>query len=706
MRVYCLLLIFGLLLALPVAAEPAAPIVMQPADVRLLIDVSGSMKRTDPQNLRKPAMELLVKLLPDGSRAGVWRFGESVTRLVSHGVVDREWRVSAARSANEINSSALFTNIGAALEQATYDLGQTDSRFRNNIILLTDGMVDIEANAEVNTRERERILNELLPRVQQAGYVVHTIALSNEADKGLMAQLALATDGVFATAEDADQLMSVFLRIFDQAVPMERLPLENNRFLVDAAVEEFTALIFRKPQAQKTELISPEGKKYTTDNAKAGVVWHKTASYDLITVVKPMGGEWQINAELDPDNRVTVVSNLKLQIAALKNNIEVSQPLELLFSFQEDDATVIDPRFLQLLDMDVIVTRGRDGKQWQIPLVNTVPPIDGIYNHPLELFRETGQYTVQLLIDGKTFKREFKHQVTVGSPFSISMERVLHKNQVAYRLSVSADDQRVDSSKTAIVAQIKNSSGASSLQNFALGKDGIWQLFVTPDVAARYSVGLQVSGLRRDGESVKEILPTQYFTYPDKDDPVPIDGWREEQVEPDIEKPTVIAEPVPEPVEPPLVENKEVNEPKDDVVETTPPSSSNKWIMYVSIGLAHVLVFGLGFLAYRLILGKKAKTETDELEETLNTDVQKIVEKKQPVAAQPQQPSMQEVAEPDNVIDLSDDNAVTDIDINSGDTASDTNTTSNDFDDFLAESELSSGEDDSEPENTDNEKDV
>ena len=41
------------------------------ADVRLLIDVSGSMKLNDPANLRQPAIDLLVKLLPEGSKAGV-----------------------------------------------------------------------------------------------------------------------------------------------------------------------------------------------------------------------------------------------------------------------------------------------------------------------------------------------------------------------------------------------------------------------------------------------------------------------------------------------------------------------------------------------------------------------------------------------------------------------------------------------------------
>ena len=47
-----------------------------------MIDISGSMKQTDPQNLRKPAMDLIVRLLPDKSRAGVWTFGNTVNMLM------------------------------------------------------------------------------------------------------------------------------------------------------------------------------------------------------------------------------------------------------------------------------------------------------------------------------------------------------------------------------------------------------------------------------------------------------------------------------------------------------------------------------------------------------------------------------------------------------------------------------------------------
>ena len=56
-------------------AEAQQPIVGRP-DVRILIDISGSMKQSDPTNLRAPALELIVQLLPPGSKAGVWLFGD------------------------------------------------------------------------------------------------------------------------------------------------------------------------------------------------------------------------------------------------------------------------------------------------------------------------------------------------------------------------------------------------------------------------------------------------------------------------------------------------------------------------------------------------------------------------------------------------------------------------------------------------------
>ena len=49
------------------------PIVVSanPTDVRVLVDVSGSMKKADPKAVRGPATALLATLLPDQSQAAI-----------------------------------------------------------------------------------------------------------------------------------------------------------------------------------------------------------------------------------------------------------------------------------------------------------------------------------------------------------------------------------------------------------------------------------------------------------------------------------------------------------------------------------------------------------------------------------------------------------------------------------------------------------
>ena len=59
-----------------------------------------------------------------------------------------------------------------------------------------------------------RIVDQVLPRFEKAGYTIHTIALSDNADTELLNKLALSTDGIAAVAKSADDLMKIFLKAF------------------------------------------------------------------------------------------------------------------------------------------------------------------------------------------------------------------------------------------------------------------------------------------------------------------------------------------------------------------------------------------------------------------------------------------------------------------------------------------------------------
>jgi uncharacterized protein (TIGR03503 family) len=572
-----------------------------PADVRVIIDISGSMKKTDPENLRKPAVDLIVRLLPDASKAGLWTFGQSVNMLMPHRVVDPQWRSEGAQKAATINSVAMFTNIGAALEKATEDFATPAQDYRRNIILLTDGVVDISKEAVVNLNERKRVLTELLPRLKASDYRIHTIALSGDADQELMKKLSIATDGIFEVADTADELMSTFLRIFDQAVPAERVPLDENGFLVDASIQEFTALIFRRAEVPATIIVAPDGKEYSGTDPQNNVNWYRTSKYDLITVQQPVPGQWKVKTDMAPNSRVTVVSNLQLVVAPLKSNIKSNQALDLAYSFQENGQTITNKDFLDLLTGKALVSNQASHEVTEIDLA-TAASADGIFQHSLNGFGNEGEYDVTVVIDGKTFKREFVHHVNItDSAFKLEKRVDEADGKKTYMYTLTADLETVDVDKTKVTAVIKNSKDNNlERQLNTIGKDH-WEFSFTPVQVARYDIVLQVEGMQIDGSPLTETIKADQFYFPDEASVLAAEQPVSEASSSVASEPAAAADPATE------------KEPEAE-------EESDNLLLYISIGIGNLLVLVLGYVAYRLIAGKGNKDELAEIEKTLATD--------------------------------------------------------------------------------------
>ena len=253
-------------------------------DVRVLIDISGSMKKNDPQNLRVPALKLVTQLLPEGTKAGVWTFGEFVNMLVPSGEVNQAWKAKAKGAAKAINSSGKYTNIEGVLKDSTWDWNKPDPKTSRHIIFLTDGMLDMSKDEAVDQAARGRILGEMLTRMKNNGVIIHTVALSGEADKPFLRQLSAATSGRYEEVGSAAELERVFLRMFEKAVPVESLPLVGNKVLVDNSVNELTMLVFRKEGVKSASLKMPDGKEIDPQNKPDGVQWQREDRYDLITI--------------------------------------------------------------------------------------------------------------------------------------------------------------------------------------------------------------------------------------------------------------------------------------------------------------------------------------------------------------------------------------------------------------------------------------
>ena len=323
------------------------------SDVRIIIDVSGSMKSNDPDNLRRSALKLVTQLLPEGAEASVWTFGQYANMLVKQGKVDQRWKDQAYKAAQEIHSRGLFTNIETVLKESSWDWREPDAGERRNIIFLTDGLVDVSKNGAESEASRDRILKKLLPRLRDAGVTINTIALSDEADRGFLKQLAATTKGWHEDVRSADQLERVFLKLFDKAVPTESVPLVDNTLRVDASVRELTLLIFRDRGARESAIVLPSGQRLTVGNAPANVRWRQEGGYDLITVDQPMAGQWKIDAEVDPDNRVMVVTDLRVRATRLPNVMLAGDAKSYHVELLQDRKVIDSGLFLDLVNINL-----------------------------------------------------------------------------------------------------------------------------------------------------------------------------------------------------------------------------------------------------------------------------------------------------------------------------------------------------------------
>ncbi len=505
---------------LGLSAGPAAG--QQPApssELRLLIDVSGSMKRTDPHNLRAPAMRLLVGLLPETGRAGAWEFGTRPRTLVEPGAVTPAWKSGARRAADNIHSRAQFTDIGAALEAAIADweAEPADDGAQRNLVLLSDGMVDVPGDDAADAAERQRIIDELVPRLQAARVNVHTVALSEEADAELLELLAMRTDGAFRAVDLARELERVFLHLFEQSTPRDTLPLEGNRLKVDESVSELTLLIFRDPDADPMTIVPPDATRFGREQAAEmeRVRWFSEGSHELVTIERPAAGEWLIEAEMDPDNRAMVVTDLRLQYTELPNRAFAGEQLDFSAYLSEGGDRITREAFLNLVSLELVeevpgVAEPRSRFLKDFGLLGDRKAGDGYFDVELDEQLRPGRLALELQADSPTFERQARHEIAVEAVELLDTRLVTREAQAgsAYRVEVRPDTRYLAVEGAEVSASLVVEGGEPRALRLEREAGDVWVLETDPAHSDRpQTLELHFVGKTRMGRGIDYHAP-------------------------------------------------------------------------------------------------------------------------------------------------------------------------------------------------------
>ena len=386
-------------------------------DIRVLIDVSGSMKQTDPNNLRIPALQVLTQLLPIGSKAGVWQFANTPKVIVPHGEVNTHWQQKAYIAAQQISSIGQFTDIGAALKSASFNAQDQSQGRQLHIILLTDGMVDVSKDVAQNQRARSALLNSILQQYINVGARVHTIGLSHKADKATLSAIAQGTDGLFEVAINADQLLDIFLRALDNTVVTQQVPVKRSEqsFLVRPGIDSMTIMV-EKNGDENIKLKDGNQRIFGKEQTLSNQQWQSSATHDVIRIQKPIPGKWALISDTATLKRINVVGQLQILLQQSHQNIKVGQRSYIDVQLADEKGKLLSAEQLQGFKLEVTM----DNNNQQVFQQQQVFLADVKTRMHLPVLNEPGLYNLTISVVNGQFIRTINRSLRVHPLLAIS----------------------------------------------------------------------------------------------------------------------------------------------------------------------------------------------------------------------------------------------------------------------------------------------
>ncbi|WP_284638459.1 vWA domain-containing protein [Paenibacillus silviterrae] len=178
----------------------------EPQDYVVLLDMSESMKETDPQMESRKAAASLVESIAADKRIAIALFNEKVSWLQPLAAVkDPSVRRDIVTRLEQAAAPAGQTDIAGALQQAALHMIESGTvKRRGAVILLSDGYSPTDVPA-------------VTAPYTTAGLTIHTVGLAaagNEEGKRLLQQLAEATGGSFRHADQAALVPEAFGSIY------------------------------------------------------------------------------------------------------------------------------------------------------------------------------------------------------------------------------------------------------------------------------------------------------------------------------------------------------------------------------------------------------------------------------------------------------------------------------------------------------------
>jgi len=256
-------------------------------DIVLVLDNSGSMKKSDPDSIAGDVVAELLLSLGKDSRVGMVIFDSKPRLAVELMPTDNiVTRANILSRLDEVDYKGQFSDTPAAIETAMYELKNNGRKEAQKIIILmTDGFLDT-GDKQQDIEAWSWLKEDLTEESRKCGIRIFGIAFSDIADFSMFQILATRTDGEYFRAYDNGNIKEIFERIMEviSEPSLQQAPLTSRATSPEEQPPPATGIAPPGPSDRATKIKEPPQKEAGMDRDDM-IPWLKVLVGVLVLLV-------------------------------------------------------------------------------------------------------------------------------------------------------------------------------------------------------------------------------------------------------------------------------------------------------------------------------------------------------------------------------------------------------------------------------------
>lgn len=246
-----------------------------------------------------------------------------------------------------------------------------------------------------------------------------------------------------AFTEQVNSIKQSNVKYYQSDSKINQIPYFDNRFSIDAELDEITLLFYRSRGSRPIILVRPDGSKIRVNNFDPNTVqWHDDSTFDLIKIEKPMPGPWQAIGDILPESQIMVMSDVKMEVAPLPDLVLSGETLKVVGKLYNGDEPINTPHFRNVVKLDVhfYSTNNADYDNFGADALKLTSFRDD--GHDLDEYAGDGLFTGEFILDfaAGEWQPVFLIKLPMASRELRQKPLVLHKSPIYISVDTSDDE--------------------------------------------------------------------------------------------------------------------------------------------------------------------------------------------------------------------------------------------------------------------------